>query len=143
MGAFMSVILTLTTKINDGHISKYHMYDTIPTYILMVLKIVAYFIFLIGVLRSASKKTVNLDLSLYFRLLGVFGTACYLLLFIIYYLASWVNRCEQETWVLLAYEWARTVILGVLAWQLCRKKSVYRKVCLVNKSFMEDDSKYL
>ena len=143
MGGFMSIIITMVTKINDGSVEKYHMHDSIPTYILMVLKIVVLIIFIIGIIKSMKKKTTNIDLPKFFKVLGVFGAFYFLELFIFFFWANALNRCEREVWVFLAFEYGRSFMLGVITWCFYWKKSLYRRVTLINKSFMENDSKYL
>jgi hypothetical protein len=52
MMGLINVILTLLNKITDGSHDKYHMYDTIPAYLLVFFKAVAIIIFIIGCVRT-------------------------------------------------------------------------------------------
>ena len=48
MMGLITVILTLLNKITDGAHDKYHMYDTIPSYLLVFFKIITIIIFWVG-----------------------------------------------------------------------------------------------
>jgi hypothetical protein len=51
MLGLINLILTLLGKINDGEADKYHMYDTIPSYLLVFFRVVTIIIFVIGVIK--------------------------------------------------------------------------------------------
>jgi hypothetical protein len=51
MLGIINLILTLLGKINDGEADKYHMYDTIPSYLLVFFRVVTIIIFAIGVIK--------------------------------------------------------------------------------------------
>lgn len=48
MLGLINIILTLLNKINDKDHDKYHMYDSIPAYILIFFRVVAFIVFIIG-----------------------------------------------------------------------------------------------
>jgi len=52
MMALINVILTLLTKITDGSHNKYHMYDSIPAYLLVFFKFVTIIIFAVGCVKT-------------------------------------------------------------------------------------------
>ena len=91
----MSVIITMVTKINDGSVDKYHMLDSIPTYILMVLRVIVFIIFIIGIIQSLKKKAKNMDLPKFFKILAVLGTFYFLELFILYFWANSLDKCDR------------------------------------------------
>lgn len=142
MGGFILVILTMITKINDGDDDKYHMYDTIPTYVIMILKLICYMCFLAGIARSLSKKNANLHISYFFKCLAAVGSFGFLSLFLVYVGAGTLPRCEREAWTLVNLEWSAALLWGIVSWQLADRKSLYQRVSLVGKSFMERDNKY-
>ena len=51
MLGLINLILTLLGKINDGDSDKYHMYDTIPSYMLVFFRIVTVITFAIGIIK--------------------------------------------------------------------------------------------
>lgn len=52
MLGFINIIMTLLTKINDGDHDKYHMYDSIPAYVLIGFRILGFMIFIGGIIKS-------------------------------------------------------------------------------------------
>jgi hypothetical protein len=48
----INLILTLLNKITDGSHDKYHMYDTIPAYLLVFFKVITIMIFVGGCIRT-------------------------------------------------------------------------------------------
>ena len=52
MMGLISVILTLLNKITDGSHDKYHMYDTIPAYLLVFFKSITIIIFIVGCIKT-------------------------------------------------------------------------------------------
>lgn len=52
MMGLITVILTMLNKITDGAHDKYHMYDTIPSYLLVFFKFLTIIIFLVGCIKT-------------------------------------------------------------------------------------------
>lgn len=52
MMGLITVILTLLNKITDGAHDKYHMYDTIPSYLLVFFKVITILIFVVGCIKT-------------------------------------------------------------------------------------------
>jgi hypothetical protein len=48
----VNILMTMLTKINDGDHDKYHMYDSIPAYIMVGFRMIAFIVFIVGVIRS-------------------------------------------------------------------------------------------
>lgn len=52
MLGMINLVLTLLGKINDGSAEKYHMYDTVPSYILVFFRFVTIPVMLFGVIKE-------------------------------------------------------------------------------------------
>jgi hypothetical protein len=51
MLGLINLILTILGKINDGDADKYHMYDTIPSYVLIFFRITTIIVFAVGIVK--------------------------------------------------------------------------------------------
>lgn len=51
MLGLINLVLTMLGKINDGDHDKYHMYDTIPSYMLVFFRICTLLVFIIGIIK--------------------------------------------------------------------------------------------
>ena len=51
----VNVIMTMLNKVTDGDVQKYHMFDTIPAYIMLTFRAIGLFIFIGGIIRSHLK----------------------------------------------------------------------------------------
>ena len=51
MLAFIHIILVVLNKVNDTH-DKYHMFDTIPAYIMLLFRVIALILFGYAIIRS-------------------------------------------------------------------------------------------
>lgn len=95
MGGFISVLLTMLTKITEGEDDRFHMFDTIPTYIQIVMKLILYIVFLMGIIYSKSKKTSTGPIRSYFNGLTVLGTIVFLMLPVTCLAAEYIDRCYR------------------------------------------------
>lgn len=74
MLGLINIIMTLLNKITDGEHDKYHMFDTIPAYILVFFKLVGFMLFFIGAMKSFCKlKAKQTKLKKFFLQLTVIG----------------------------------------------------------------------
>ena len=48
----VNVLMTMLNKVTDGEVDKYHMFDTIPAYIMVGFRVLALLIFLSGIGKS-------------------------------------------------------------------------------------------
>lgn len=55
MLGLINIILTLLTKINDGDHNKYHMHDTVPSYLLLAFRLMTLLIFIVGIILTWKK----------------------------------------------------------------------------------------
>jgi len=74
MLGFVHVILVVLNKVTDGTHDKYHMFDTIPAYIMLFFRILAFGVFIWGIIKSIVKvKAEDTKLRNYFQHLLVLG----------------------------------------------------------------------
>jgi len=74
MLGFVHVILVVLNKVTDGTYDKYHMFDTIPAYIMLFFRIMAFGVFIWGIIKSIVKvKAEDTKLRNYFQHLLVLG----------------------------------------------------------------------
>jgi hypothetical protein len=48
----VNVIMTVLNKVTDGDHDKFHIYDSVPAYIMLFFKLIGYCIFIGGIIRS-------------------------------------------------------------------------------------------
>ena len=58
MMGFIHLILVVINKISDPH-DKYHMFDTIPAYVMLGFRIIAFCVFIVGSIRSIVKLKIG------------------------------------------------------------------------------------
>lgn len=74
MLGFIHMILTVLNKVTDGH-DKYHMFDTIPAYIMIFFRLAAFAFFAFGIIKSIVRlKAEESKMKGYFWQLAVLGT---------------------------------------------------------------------
>lgn len=78
MLGIINLILTLLGKINDGSSDKYHMYDTIPSYLLVFFRVVTVGIFIYGIVRSLMMNKKDKKLTDFFFRFGLMGSFYFL-----------------------------------------------------------------
>jgi hypothetical protein len=75
MLGLINIIMSLLNKVTDGEHNKYHMFDTIPAYIMIFFRLLAFSIFVYGVIRSYVKlKADQKQVISYFYKLAILGT---------------------------------------------------------------------
>ena len=137
----VNVLMTMLNKVTDGEVDKYHMFDTIPAYVMVGFRVLALLIFTAGIAKSQ----IYLDstqgrLRSYFWMLGVLGLLymCFvpvLMFFVGCFPAG--HRREVMFFGVEACRYSLTLWLAILG---TSKSSSYRK--LINSSFMEKGDKY-
>jgi hypothetical protein len=141
MLGLVNVIMSLLNKVTDGDHDKYHMFDTIPAYIMFFFRLLGFAIFAFGIIRSLVKlKKEQAEFKGYFWQLAALG-GIYLTFVPVGFLvvrlveASW--RKEAMYFGLEVGKFGLNVWLAVLSgW----KKSAYRSI--ISRSFMEKEGKY-
>lgn len=74
---FISVVLSLLSKINDDDIDKTHIYDSLAIDIQLVLKAIGLCTFLVGIVKYRLTHWKNKGLMKYVLYLGIYGIFCY------------------------------------------------------------------
>lgn len=75
MLGMVNVIMTLLNKVTDGEPDKYHMFDTIPAYIMIGFRMLAFAIFIGGIVKiSLNLKADETTLRRYVLELSILGT---------------------------------------------------------------------
>lgn len=78
MLGLINLILTLLGKINDGDSDKYHMYDTIPSYLLVFFRVCTVFIFVVGLIRLYLENRKNQNILGFLTNFGFMGSIYFL-----------------------------------------------------------------
>jgi hypothetical protein len=96
MLGLINLILTLLGKINDGDSDKYHMYDTIPSYLLVFFKIVHVIIFLIGLILLYRRCSKNNQIVKFLANFGFIGAIYFFSLPAIMLLATFLPHSSRK-----------------------------------------------
>lgn len=136
MLGIINLILTLLGKINDGSSDKYHMYDTIPSYLLVFFRVLTVLIFIIGIVRSISENRSNKKISDFFFKFGLFGSAYFLALPVIVIIAEMIVTSHRKIYVFVLVELAKNLVNASMTWLINSKNSNYANIKLDNRSFM-------
>lgn len=94
LGMF-NVIITVLNKINDSEHDKYHMYDSIPGYLLVGFRCILIVIFLIGIILTYNKS--NPKKHQFIMEFGILGTIFIASLPLMLLYVDWlVNKNNQK-----------------------------------------------
>lgn len=75
MLGMINVIMTTLNKVTDGDHDKYHIFDSVPAYIMIFFRLLGFCIFIVGVIRCFLKtKPEDSKIKKYFLQLGLLGT---------------------------------------------------------------------
>ncbi len=74
---FISIVLSLLSKINDDDMDKTHIYDSLAIDIQIVLKCIGLCTFCVGLVRFKFKYGKNKGLMLYEMRLALYGIFCF------------------------------------------------------------------
>ena len=140
---FINIILTILTKINDGDHDKYHMHDTIPSSILLLLRICSLAIFLVGIITTYKSNTINSSVLAFLLRIALMGSLYFLSLPFMLWVSKYIPLSSQKSMIFMIQELLKNLMNLWLTWMVSSKKSSYSLVNKGGKSFMEDDNKYL
>lgn len=135
MCGFIYMILTLLNRITEGH-DKYHMFDTIPAYLMIFFRIMVFCLFIYATVRSFARCPEK-KMKKYFIHLGVLGTAFIIVVPVAIFGIELIEEEHREYVLMLGLEIVRLLLFLWLAVMSGWKDSSYRKV--INTSFMEKD----
>lgn len=142
MMGLISVILTLLNKITDGAHDKYHMYDTIPAYLLVFFKCITIIIFLVGciktIVQTKDKKIKSFGIQL-LVLGGLYISSVPLIMLAVEY----IPPSARKEWVFILIELGKTFISFLLTYMISYKKSGYRAISFSDQSFMQENGRVL
>lgn len=142
MLGIVNIMMTLFNKIADGNHDKYHMFDTTPAYVMMGFRILAFLIFLGGIVRSLfAVKKDNPKQKKYLTELAVLGSIYLCFIPVGFALVRVIDSRYRKEAMYFGVELTRlglSLWMGVLSgW----KKSAYRTI--IDQSFMEKGEKYM
>lgn len=140
---FIYIILSLLSKINDGDPTKTHLYDSISTYIQIVEAFIALIVFILGIVLTYLKFRKDANITNYMTKLLIFGIFCYLTMPGVVLLAEYADKHRRWAWVFTWIELMKTAQMGVLAYQVGSRGSIYSRLTMQDRSFMQHDNKYL
>lgn len=93
----INLVLTLLGKINDGEYDKYHMYDTIPSYLLVFFRVINVIIFSIGLIfLYSSNSSKNIQMVKFIGNFSLLGAAYFLSLPAIMLLATFLPASSRK-----------------------------------------------
>lgn len=140
MYGVINILLTMLSKIPDGSGKKYHLYDTIPSYILVILRIGLLFSMAYGIycqvypLGSSSSKrsqrTKTKDYKLinflyYFVLLSFFYVLSVIIIIIV---CKYVLPTERKHLAFFINELMKKGALFYFCFMLSSKVSMYKRI---------------
>lgn len=92
MLGMVNIIMTLLNKVTDGEADKHHMFDTIPAYIMVGFRLLAFGIFLGGIVKMAlNVKAEEKTIRRYVLELSILGTIYLTFLPASIYLVEFIN----------------------------------------------------
>ena len=95
----INVILTLLTKINDGDHNKYHMHDTIPSYLLLAFRFMGLIIFVVGIIYTYRGNSQEDNTISFVRKIGIIGIIYFLSLPAMILWCSMIHLSDRR-WVI-------------------------------------------
>lgn len=143
MLGLINLVLTLLGKINDGDSDKYHMYDTIPSYLLVFFRVCTVLIFIIGIIKLYKESTKNVKIISFLANFGLMGGIYFLSLPAIMLLATMMPISSRKQIVFFSVEMIKNIVNLMLTWMISSKRSKYRGVQQGGQSFFQTGNKLL
>ena len=137
MLGLVNIIMTMLNKINDGQHDKYHMYDTIPAYIMMSFRSVALIVFVIGIGKSwfdLNKNKNKEKVKRYLTQMTILGLAYMAFVPVGFIAMKYINTRYRKEAMFFMIELTRFVLNIWLSYLAGWKTSAYRLI--INESFM-------
>lgn len=136
MIGLVNIILTLLTKINDGDHNKYHMHDTIPSYLLLGFRFMTLMVFSIGIFITWRKSKNEEHIKSFITKIGIVGNLYFLSLPIMVFGCTMIHISERRWVIFIGQEMLKNVMNLWLTWMVSSKKSSYSQISKGSKSFM-------
>lgn len=143
MLGLINLILTLLGKINDGDSDKYHMYDTIPSYLLVFFRVCTVLIFAIGVGRLYWQNSKNGQVISFLANFAFMGAIYFLSLPAIMLVATVLPAASRKQIVFFSVECIKNTVNLMLTWMISSKHSKYKSIRQSSQSFFQAGNKLL
>ena len=136
MLGLVNIIMTMLNKISDGDHDKYHMYDTIPAYIMLGFRMVGLIVFFVGIGNSwlTLKKKNDDRLKKYLIQMSVLGTIYLAFVPLGFIIVKYFDARYKKEGMFFFVELIRFGCSFWLAMLAGWKKSAYRSI--IDSSFM-------
>lgn len=128
---------------NDGEHDKYHMYDTIPSYLLIFFKMITVIIFVVGVIYTYRQNSKNGKVLQFLVNFSCVGMIYLISMPAIILFASLLPYTMRKQVVFFSVELIKNFANLVLTWMISSKKSNYSNIKLIGRSFFQEGNKLL
>ena len=135
----LNIVLNILNVINDDSADKYHMYDTVPSIIQTIFRVIA-LLCLIGGIKSNWAK-FSPERKWFIVKFGLYGAVYIMSLPITIFLATLFKKSEREEMVFLTSELFQLSSNILMTYLLTAKNSAYRKINIDNSSFLPENEK--
>ncbi len=143
MMGMANVILTLLGKIADGEHDKYHMFDTIPSYILVVFKFIYLFVFVGGCVKTLLENKKKIEIHNFYKSYLILGSLYIFSMPLLMYLITYTSSVNRKQIFFIIFELIKNAINFILVYMVSYTKSAYQQVNMEARSFMDDSFKYM
>ena len=143
MMGFINLILTLLGKVNDGDSDKYHMYDTIPSYILVFFRVISLAVFVGGIIKVYLSCKKNIKVVNFLATYGAMGAIYFLTLPTVMLLATFISPSSRKQIVFFSVELIKNLTNLALTFFISSKHSHYRAIKHGSQSFFQEGNKLL
>lgn len=143
MLGLINLILTLLGKINDGDSDKYHMYDTIPSYLLVFFRVCTVLIFVVGIIRLYMGNNKNGKIISFLANFAFMGAIYFLSLPAIMLMATLLPESSRKQIVFFSVECIKNTVNLMLTYMISSKNSNYKTIRQSSQSFFQTNNKLL
>jgi hypothetical protein len=135
MMGLLNTIVTILNKINDADHDKYHMYDSIPGYLLIGFRCIIMIVYIVGIVMTYHKSNPKKrPFIVQFGILGLLYVVSLPLLIIL--TEIFVKERSQKEFLFISVETLKAVSTILLTYMITSKKSSYAKICYRSLSFL-------
>ena len=143
MLGFINIILTMLGKINDSDHDKYHMYDSIPSYILIFFRLIGVVTFIIGIGITVYSNRKDKGIMEFYKRFTLLGGLYFVSLPLLFIFSQFFHDNDKEEFAFIFVELIKNGTNFALTYMITSKKSQYREIKISNRSFMEKDGNKL